>query len=219
MKSYPKIEYYNQEMFGERIIAFDKLDGSNIRFEWNKKSGWYKFGTRNTMIDKNDLNFGEAIPIFLEKYSTDLEKVFKKNYSNAVSVVVFGEYHGPSSFAGRHLKEETKTVTLFDVNVYKRGFIPAYEFVENFGHLEIPDIIYKGELTKEFVEDIRSNKYELKEGVICKGVRKVRGTEIPWMIKVKSLDWIYKVKSLYGEEYLKEELNRDKKLIELYASN
>ena len=102
MKSYPKIEYYNKGYFGDTVWVFDKLDGSNIRAEWNRKRGWYKFGTRNQMIDERDPNFGDAIPIFLDKYGDDLQKVFRKSYSNIESVVVFGEYLGENSFAGQH---------------------------------------------------------------------------------------------------------------------
>ena len=79
MKSYPKIQYFNQGLFGENIYAFDKLDGSNIRAEWNPKRGWYKFGTRNNMIDERDLQFGEAVTLFLNKYGDSLSKVFRTN--------------------------------------------------------------------------------------------------------------------------------------------
>jgi hypothetical protein len=218
MKSYPKIEYYSQDLIGENIIAFNKLDGQNLRFEYNHKSGFYKFGTRNVMVSKNDTTFGPAIDIFLNKYSDDLSKVFKKVYPKTQSVVVFGEYYGPNSFAGRHVESDAKTVTLIDVNLYKRGFIPSSEFIQNFSHLDIPEVIYEGKLTEDFINSIRNNDYELSEGVICKGVRKVRGSEIPYMLKIKSLDWLSKVKLLYGDAALREELNGDKKLIELYEN-
>lgn len=46
MITYPSLDYYFDypEIY---IYAFDKLDGSNIRFEWSRKRGFYKFGTRN----------------------------------------------------------------------------------------------------------------------------------------------------------------------------
>ena len=43
MKQYPTIPKTIQSI---DIIAFDKLDGSNIRAEWNPKKGFYKFGSR-----------------------------------------------------------------------------------------------------------------------------------------------------------------------------
>ena len=172
MKTYPKIEYFNKGFFGDTVWAFDKLDGSNLRMEWNRKRGWYKFGTRTTMIDTNDSNFGISIPIFMEKYSDDLEYIFKKKYSNVESVVVFCEFLGDNSFAGKHFPDDKKDVVLFDVNLYKKGFISPKDFVDNFGHLHTPKVVYKGEYNTDLIESVRNNIWNLKEGVICKGVSK-----------------------------------------------
>ena len=218
MKSYPKIQYFNQGLFGEDIYAFDKLDGSNIRAEWNPKRGWYKFGTRNTMIDERDLQFGEAITLFLNKYGDSLPKVFRtnKSYKRIESFVVFAEYVGEQSFAGRHNASDPKDIILFDVNQYKHGFVTPKNFVEDFGHLNIPDVIYKGPYTMDFVQTIRDNQYNLKEGVIVKGVLKTKNQKDEvWMVKVKTKGWLQKVKELHGERALLEELNGDKKLLEL----
>jgi hypothetical protein len=218
MKSYPKIQYFNQGLFGEDIYAFDKLDGSNIRAEWNPKRGWYKFGTRNTMIDERDLQFGEAVTLFLNKYGDSLPKVFRtnKSYKRIESFVVFAEYVGEQSFAGRHNASDPKDIILFDVNQYKHGFVTPKNFVEDFGHLHIPDVIYKGPYTMDFVQTIRDNQYNLKEGVIVKGVLKTKNQKDEvWMVKVKTKGWLQKVKELHGERALLEELNGDKKLLEL----
>lgn len=200
MKHYPKIQYLSRDYFDENIYAFDKLDGSNMRYEFNKKSGWYKFGTRNILLDKTDPIFGDAIPIFLDKYAHDLEYVFKHKYSSVHNFVVFGEFLGENSFAGRHIDTDIKDVTLFDVNVYKKGFISPKEFIDNFGHLDIPKLIYKGKFNEEFINMIK-NDTELEEGVIVKGVRKTKGSEIVWMTKIKTNQYIAKVKELYGEKY------------------
>jgi len=218
MKSYPRIQYFNQGLFGEDIYAFDKLDGSNIRAEWNPKRGWYKFGTRNTMIDERDLQFGEAITLFLNKYGDSLPKVFRtnKSYKRIESFVVFAEYVGEQSFAGRHVTSDSKDIILFDVNQYKHGFVTPKNFVEDFGHLHIPDVIYKGPYTMDFVQTIRDNQHNLKEGVIVKGVLKTKNQKDEvWMVKVKTKEWLQKVKELHGERALLEELNGDKKLLEL----
>jgi hypothetical protein len=218
MKSYPRIQYFNQGLFGENIYAFDKLDGSNIRAEWNPKRGWYKFGTRNNMIDERDLQFGEAVTLFLNKYGDSLPKVFRtnKSYKRIESFVVFAEYVGEKSFAGRHIDGDPKDIILFDVDQYKHGFVTPKNFVEDFGHLHIPDVIYQGPYTMDFVQDIRNNKHNLKEGVIVKGVFKTKNQKDEvWMVKVKTSEWLQKVKSLHGDRALLEELNGDKKLLEI----
>ena len=218
MKSYPTIQYFNQGLFGEDIYAFDKLDGSNIRAEWNPKRGWYKFGTRNIMIDERDLQFGGAITLFLNKYGDSLPKVFRtnKSYKRIESFVVFAEYLGDQSFAGRHIDSDPKDIILFDVDQYKHGFVTPKNFVEDFGDLHVPDVIYKGPYTMDFVQEIRNNKHNLKEGVIVKGVFKTKNKKDEvWMVKVKTKEWLQRVKELHGERALLEELNGDKKLLEL----
>ena len=68
----------------------------------------------------------------------------------------------------------------------------------------------------DFVQDIRNNKHNLKEGVIVKGVFKTKNQKDEvWMVKVKTKEWLRKVKELHGERALLEELNGDKKLLEL----
>lgn len=209
MKSYSSIPHYHKGLFGEKMIAFEKLDGSNFRAEWSKKSGFYKFGTRNRLLDKNDETFGSAIDIFLNKYSEDLTKIFKDKYSKVDNFVVFGEFFGPNSFAGEHLKDDSKDVILFDVDQYKRGVISPYEFLDNFGHLHIPKTIEEGIYTKEFVNKIQ-NSLELQEGVVCKGILKNKNV---WMCKVKTYSWLLKIREKFGEEYVLNELNNDQNLI------
>jgi hypothetical protein len=214
MKSYSSIPHWNKGLFGEKSIFFDKIDGTSMRFEWNKKSGFYKFGTKNVMIDQKDINFGEGVGIFLEKYNEDLSRIFMDKYKNILSVVVFAEYFGENSFAGQHINSDKKDVCLFDVSLYKKGMISPYEFVDNFGKLDIPNIIYEGLYNMDTISDIRKNKYKLSEGVVCKGVTKTKkdGTQI-WMSKIKTNEWLEKVREKFGEKALLEELNNDKSLL------
>ncbi len=217
MKQYPSIPYWSPDLLGESCIAFDKLDGSNIRCEWNRKRGWYKFGTRTQMIDTKNEYFGEAIPLFLEKYGDELSKVFsQKEYRTKPNFVAFCEFLGPNSFAGQHLADDIKDVVLIDVSEYKRGMIPPKEFVENFGHMHIPDIIYRGFLTQQFIDDVRSGQYPLDEGVMCKGTRKTKGSELIWIAKVKTKLWVDNVKAKYGQDWVKRELNGDQNLIDYF---
>jgi len=209
MKEYPHIEY--DGIYGEKIYAFNKLDGSNIRVEWDRKSikkghptGFVKFGTRTQIIDGTDNNFGESVDMFLNKYCEDINKIFSKEkyFRNIDKVTMFSEYFGENSFAGFH-EDEPKDIVLFDICPYKKGMLHPKLFVDMFGYLDIPEIIHIGNYNKEFVERIRSS--DLKEGVVCKGVRKTKGNDIVWMAKIKTIKWLDRLKNKYGEERLKEE--------------
>jgi hypothetical protein len=214
MKEYPHIEY-GYGIYGENVYAFDKLDGSNIRVEWDRKAakksdytgGFNKFGTRTQIISKEDQNFGDSVDLFLNKYCEPLNKIFKdeKYFRNIDKITLFAEYYGPNSFAGRHEPDDVKDVVLFDVCPYKKGFVIPKLFVEYFGHLHIPDVIYIGNYNKELIHNIRRDN-DLKEGVVCKGVRKTKGNDIVWMTKIKTNAWMDRLKNKYGEEALKEEM-------------
>ena len=68
MKQYVSIPYFNDKiLLGHEIIAFDKLDGNNMRFEWSKKKGWNLFGTRRMIIDASHKEFGSAISLFIAR--------------------------------------------------------------------------------------------------------------------------------------------------------
>ena len=201
MKQYPSLNYWKENHVGELVHAFDKLDGSNIRFEWSPKRGWYKFGTRKTMIDENHEQFGEAIPLFLNKYGDELEKIFRsdKKYRNSRCFTVFAEYVGENSFAGFHDPDDEMDIIMFDIIQFQKGFVPPKDFIGDFSHLHIPELIYKGELTLDFINDVKEGKYDLKEGVMAKGVRKTKGKDIVWISKIKTNEWLDRLKNNYGD--------------------
>lgn len=216
MKQYPKILHHNSGLIGHTCYGFDKIDGSSVRFEWSKKRGWYKFGSRMVMIDRNTPILGNSIDLFLNKYGEDLDRIFRSKYKSVESFVVFGEYFGEKSFAGQHVEEDEKDVILFDVSQYKRGFIPPHEFIDNFGQLHIPKLIHKGVYDENLIKSVRENTLNLEEGIVCKGVMKTkREGQIIWMSKIKTNEWLNKVKLLYGEKALLDEFNNDKKLMQL----
>jgi len=207
MKSYPSILHWNEKRFGEYVYAFNKYDGSNIRFEYSRKRGWYKFGSRRTMIDENHEQLGEAVTIFQEKYADDLIEIFKDSrFRNSRSFVVFAEYVGPNSFAGYHDPEDEMDLILFDVSQFQKGIISPRDFLEYLGHLHIPDVVYKGEYNQEFVDNVRKNSYNLHEGVIVKGSRKTKGNDITWMTKIKTDSWLERLKREKGLEAFKEDV-------------
>ena len=165
MKHYDKIPHWNKGPFDEETIAFLKNDGSNLRFEFSKSKGWYKFGTRNVMITKDDEIFGNGVYLFLEKYGEDLPRIVEKKYNKLDNFVVFCEYFGPNSFAGWHDINDKMDIILFDVSLYKKGIINPYEFVDNFSQVDIPKIIYQGEYNMDLISNVRKNVYNLDEGV------------------------------------------------------
>jgi hypothetical protein len=205
MKHYESIPYYGKYN-NLPIIAFDKLDGSNIRLSYNRKKGFYKFGTRKQLIEKTSEPFGFAIDLFLEKYNEDLSRIFSlPQYKKVLSFTVFAELVSKGQF-GQHdfdFKEDFDIV-LFDVDQYKKGFVPPPQFVDDFGQLDIPRIVYEGDLTKQFIEDVQNNIYNLDEGVICKGVVENRKLNNLYYCKIKTRLWLETLKARYADLYQQE---------------
>jgi hypothetical protein len=199
MKSYPSI---NKEIRNDiYIYAFDKLDGSNIRAEWNSKRGFYKFGTRTQLMDESS-SFGKSIPLIKEKFEKDLTAIFKEQ--GWKDALCFFEYHGPSSFAGSHNFEEKMTATLIDVNPYKEGIMLPTEFIKYFGHLDTAKVLYEGYVGTELFDKVKQSTLEgmTFEGVVCKGANDKK-TKMPIMFKIKSQAWLDKLKDYCkGDETL-----------------
>jgi len=174
-------------MKNERVVAFDKLDGSNIRAEWSDKKGFYKFGSRTRLIDRGTYILGESVDLIMESYADQLAARFEQK--KLKRVVAFFEFLGDSSFAGWHEREEHR-VTLIDVDVYKRGIIEPDEFIDKFGDLGIPNIVHNGMLSRELITETKNGTLEgmTYEGIVCKYKnQKNKKTE---MFKVKSRQWL-----------------------------
>ncbi len=186
-------------------VAFDKLDGSNFRAKWTAKKGFDLFGTRTQLIDENTAFWGDAVKYFKKNQAEKLEKYFKDEYRNEREVIVYGEYLGENSFAGRHDDLEPKKVVIFDVMVGHKNqyFVQPLEFVKQYQSIvEIPTVIYVGNLNDEFIKEVRENKYKLKEGVVCKGTTTngaYRGKI--WMCKIKTQEYLAKLQAIYGAKW------------------
>jgi len=196
MKQYPTISEKIDR--GLQVYVFDKLDGSNIRAEWSKKAGWYKFGTRRRLMDETDEHLGEAKGLILEGFGDDLDTIFRKQRWDRA--VAFFEFWGPNSFAGQHA-DEPHQVTLIDVNPHKKGIEPPRDFLKLFQHLPTPEMLHLGTIGKEVEEQIRNGTLPgmTFEGVVCKGVRKGRHLT---MFKIKSRAWLDRLKEwCAGDEH------------------
>jgi hypothetical protein len=196
MKQYPSIP---SKINGELdIYAFGKLDGSNIRVEWSPKSGFSKFGTRKRLLSEKDDHLGRAVTIFKKEWEAHLPKIFARQRWHH-NVVLFFEFFGDKSFAGYHFDDDNHQLVLIDVDVYKKGLISPRDFVDIFGALPIPQVLYRGKCNSSFIESVRASKLEGMpfEGVVCKAHHPKRGNI---MFKVKSQAWLNKVKEKYGDK-------------------
>ena len=180
MKHYDTIDKWNDKYFGHSVFGFDKIDGSCIRIEWNRKlskktqftKGFGKFGTRMELITNWRNPYTEAVNIFMDKYSYPLDKIFTENreFRGIDRITVFGEFYGENSFAGHHKWDEEHDLILFDVFLYRKDFLPPSIFINTFEQLDIPKVIYKGILDETLIKDVQDNKFNLKEGMVLKGM-------------------------------------------------
>lgn len=201
MKQYPSIPA-TVSRSGQWYV-FDKLDGSNIRAEWSKKKGFYKFGSRKQLIggnaesDQQNL-LTEAIDL-IKAHESSVASVFKKMREDRG--VFFFEFFGPSSFAGLHHEDEEHEVVLFDVHVHKRGMMDPRDLLEHFGGLPLPELLHRGPFGLELEERVRAGELEgmTFEGVVAKAPRAKRWSKID-MFKVKNREWVDRVKERYGEK-------------------
>ncbi len=188
------------KLIGQPVFSFYKYDGSNLRFEWQPKKGFCKFGSRTQLINEKSEIFGEAIPKFQDTMSKDilyrLEDFYsKKVFNNFDRIVVFCEFFGENSVAGNHDINDEKHLKLFDVHLFKKGFIPPQDFTKVFdGFEQAAELLLKGNLNQNYIKEVQLNESnKLKEGVICKGV--VKGNVE--MVKIKTDAWLEMIKGKF----------------------
>lgn len=192
-----------------RCVAFDKLDGSNFRAKYTQKRGFDTFGTRTQLIDTTDRFWGRMIEIFLKEMAEPLERKFHsdKDLRNEREIIVFGEFYGPNSFAGRHVEGDEMRISIFDVLIghKNRKFVRPMDFIREYQEIvPIPNVIYEGNLNERLIADVRANKFGLNEGVICKGVEPVGNAAGGiWQCKIKTQAYFERLKALYQENWLK----------------
>lgn len=199
MKHYPSIP--KTVKYDLDVHVFDKLDGSNIRAEWNPKKGFYKFGSRKHLIDEKHF-LGESIQLISSYGKSFAEAV--KNLKIEQATCYF-EFYGPGSFAGDHNPEDIHTCALLDVEIYKKGFMAPADFLKAFqGILPVPDVLHVGRLNEELVENIENGTLPgmTFEGVVCKAPAFTRWA-MPIMFKIKSKKWLEAVIAKHGHDTAK----------------
>ncbi len=197
MKSYPSIpRSLRGRKAVRRLHLFDKLDGSNMRFEWSRTGGWTRFGTRHRLTDETHPIWGSAMALFQASLADPIARVATDQGWDAL--VAFGEFWGPNSIGGQHDASDTKRVTLFDVAPYRRGLVGPERFLDWFGELDTPRYLGEHDWDDALVDSVRRGDLPgvSFEGVVGKagdGHRLV-------MAKAKTQAWVDRVLERYGEE-------------------
>jgi hypothetical protein len=211
--TYPTIEGPTFSFLDAPCVAFEKHDGSNLRFFWDQKRGWHSTGTRYRWFKAVTPMFGPAVGLFQDQYAKGVIETLRryKEYRGVTELVAFCEFFGPSTFSGLHREDEPKRLVLFDLYLPDRGFVPPKDFLAHFGHLPIARPVYEGPFSRAFIEEVRAGKYPVAEGVVAKGVhnrrqRKGRADEEVWMAKVKTRAWLEELARRAGES---EDLRRE----------
>lgn len=197
MKTYPSIgRRVRGRKTDHQLHLFDKLDGSNLRFEWDHKQGWRRFGTRRRVIDAEHPVFGEAMELFTRTLAEPIARVAIDQGWDAL--VAYAEFWGPNSLGGQHRAEDPKRLTLFDVAPYRRGFVGPERFVELFAGLDIPAYLGRHTWNEALVARVRAGELE---GVSFEGVvgKAGEGHRVV-MAKAKTQAWVDAILARYGED-------------------
>jgi hypothetical protein len=193
-----------------KCVAFEKLDGTNLHWCWDRDFGWHAFGTRRdefNLSTEGETAFADAHPglegaaaVFRNTLAEPLAEVLRThpNYERFDTVKAFTEFVGENSFAGAHRPDDPKRTVFFDVWAAGYGFVSPQQFVADFAHLPIPRVVFTGRLTGTFLEAVRSGRYDVAEGVVCKGGA---GGEDVWMVKVKTYAYLERLKQSFGEKW------------------
>jgi hypothetical protein len=209
MLHYPKIPGSGAAPLA-RCVAFEKYDGTNLHFDWDRDFGWHAYGTRRDVFNLHaegiaSFNLAhpgleEVAPLFLATLAEGLDLVLRTHepYTGYQSVRAFAEFLGTGSFAGMHRADDPKELRLFDVELEGYGFVNPWQFVEDFGHLSSARVVYQGKLTGKFIEDVRTGRYNVAEGVIAKGG--TGGLDV-WMCKIKTLAYLARLQQSFAERW------------------
>lgn len=207
-RAYPKIpDTKNCPL--KQCIAFEKLDGTNFHFIWDRYC-WIAFGTRRKRFDFDE----KGIQEFNKEYPdlSDAPLIFNRVYSELgqlyenKTVELYFEFLGDHSFAGLHKKDDIKRLVIIDAMINEKMLTPE-EYLKSFSECQInnkdeyymPKLIYRGKYSGKLVEDIRKGKYDVFEGAVIKGV--VKG-EI-YRAKVKTDLYLGKLKEAFKDGWKK----------------
>lgn len=219
MDKYPSIpSRLPDKYFGKEFYWFPKYDGQNFRAEWNNKKGWYKFGSKNQLVDTTDKYWKKAIELFMDTTGKHLDKYLREK-SNKFCIV-FCEYWGPTSLAGFHNLEGPMFMTIVDIKIDKKGFVAPCNFyptiqelVKMTEYFDPNGISYLDAYTEERIKAVklgalyldepdRSLEYVKYTGHPCtfEGVvgKRMEGSQLI-MVKLKTNAWREEIKATFGD--------------------
>ena len=219
MKHYDSFENvkYDLSMIGEEIWASNKLDGQNFCAKYSPKLKEFSmFGSKTQNVDESSEQFGEAVRYFKEHMAEPIKNIIIKNskkgdvFNSVEEITIFCEWYGENSFSGIHQEGDELKLYLIDVFLKKKGYIEPkifYKLFEDQG-IDISEFIYKGKLTKDFINSIVNNNWTkpdceyptVKEGVVCKRSTLMKGQKLP-KVKVKTKWWLDKLTELYPDRW------------------
>ncbi len=177
---------------GEKVWVFDKLDGSNLSWEWNAKRGWFRQTTRQRLFDASDYQFGFTLKLFEELLKkSDQFYTYQKAHSPK-SMVVVTELFGPESFAGSHGDPKGLSLFVLDLIVDGRFLLPKELTSQKPKGMPLPKIISTGDTqwNQILVDEVRENRYNNNEGVVVKSA-----TRAGVFAKIKTTDYLQRIKS------------------------
>jgi hypothetical protein len=190
-----------------QCVAFEKYDGTNIHWTFRPGEGWQEFGTRRDRFDINTSgikSFEQAHPELAGLHTlwdqfNLLQDYLNQNskYNTAKEIIVFTEYLGTHSFAGQHdPKDVIKQLVILDIQVDGK-IIPPEQFVEDFKQFNIARVVFQGKFTGQLFVDVRKGKYDVKEGVVVKGLV---GKEV-YMAKIKTEAYLDRLKNQFKDNW------------------
>lgn len=204
--AYPKIPGSKDAPSGP-CVAFEKYDGTNLHWVWDREFGWVTFGTRRDSFYLDGAGIPEftaahpelreAPALFLRAYAVPLEeRIQSRDGFGSGRVTVFTEFLGPNSFAGRHRADDPKELVLIDVQT-DTGFLGPARLLEELDGLPVARVVYRGKLTGRFADDVRHGKYRVAEGVVCKGGE---GDRL-WMVKIKTDAYLARLREAFRDRW------------------
>jgi len=214
MKHYDSFENirFDQMLMGEEVWAFNKLDGQNFCARYSPKLKTFNmYGSKTQNVDETSEQFGSAVKYFKEFMHDPIRDIIIKNskkgdvFNSVEEITVFCEWYGENSFSGFHVEGDELRLSLIDIFLKKRGYIEPKPYYNLFnGVVELPELIYKGKLTAEFIYSIQNNDWTdpncqyptVKEGVVCKRSTLMRGQRMP-KCKIKTNWWLTELKNRY----------------------